>query len=358
MKKNEIDTPALVLDLDLMEKNIRSMSEYLKGKKAKLRPHVKNHKIPSIARLEIEAGAIGVAVAKVSEAEVMAWGGIKDIMVTNQIVTESKITRLVNLAKHCDLTVAVDNLENIKQLSHAASKKAVRLGVVIEVDVGHHRAGVDPGKDAVPLAQATLASRGLTFRGLMGYEGHISLMEKFEDRKHECMKSMQKAIQTKDSLEDAGINVDMMSFGGTGTYNFIADYPEVTEIQAGSYVTMDVVYRNIGVPLFECALSVVSTVTSHPSSNRAVVDAGLKVLTDDQGLPELDGVDGVTLTKLSAEHGHLDIDSSSVPLKIGQRLTILPSDTDTTINLHDQIYGIRGDEVEVIWPVAARGRVT
>ncbi len=148
-----------------------------------------------------------------------------------------------------------------------------------------------------------------------------------------------------------------MSFGGTGTYNFITDYPEVTEIQAGSYVTMDVVYRNIGVPLFECALSVISTVTSHPTGNRAVVDAGLKVLTDDQGLPELDGVDGVKLTKLSAEHGHLHVDSN-VPLKIGQRLTILPSDTDTTINLHDQIYGIRGDEVEVIWPVAGRGRVT
>src|SRR5208337_2202370 len=245
------------LDLDLMEKNIRTMSEYLKGKKAKLRPHVKNHKIPAIARLEIEAGAIGVAVAKVSEAEVMAWGGIKDILITNQIVTEEKIARLVNLARHCDLTVAVDNLENIKHLSRAASQKAVRLGVAIEVDVGHHRAGVDPGKDAVPLAQTALASGGLTFRGLMGYEGHISLMEKFEDRKRECMKSMQKARH-----EDAGINVEMMSFGGTGTYNFIADYPEVTEIQAGSYVTMDVVYRNIGVPGFEGAVSVISTVTS------------------------------------------------------------------------------------------------
>ena len=160
MKKDEIDTPALLIDLDLMEKNIRNMSEYLKGKKAKLRPHVKNHKIPTIARKEIEAGAVGVAVAKVSEAEVMAWGGIKDILITNQIVTDRKIARLVNLAKYCDLSVAVDNLDNIKQLSNAAAQKGVELGVVVEVDVGHHRAGVNPGKDAVPLARSVQVSKG------------------------------------------------------------------------------------------------------------------------------------------------------------------------------------------------------
>jgi D-serine deaminase-like pyridoxal phosphate-dependent protein len=358
LKKNEIDTPALLLDLDLMEKNIRAMSEYLKGKTAKLRPHVKNHKIPSIARLEVQAGAVGVAVAKVSEAEVMAWGGIEDIMITNQIVTDQKIFRLVNLAKHCQLTVAVDNPENVRQLSAAATRKGVELGIVIEVDVGYHRAGVQPGKDAVPIAKEVLASKGLKFRGLMGYEGQASLMENSDDRKRETEKSMRQAIGTKESLEAAGISVEMMSFGGTGTYNFVAEYSEITEIQAGSYVTMDSTYKNIGVPLFECALSLVSTVTSRPTSDRAIIDAGLKVLTNDQGLPEVYGLEGVTLAKLSAEHGHLHIEDPNVSLRVGQRVEVLPSDTDTTINLHDQVYGIRGDEVEVVWPVAARGKVT
>jgi D-serine deaminase-like pyridoxal phosphate-dependent protein len=358
MKVDEIDTPALLLDLDLMDKNIRTMSEYLKGKKAKLRPHVKNHKIPTIARLEIDAGAVGVAVAKLSEAEVMAWGGIKDILITNQIVTEYKIARLMNLAKHCSLSVAVDNLENVKQLSNAAAQKNVKIGIVVEIDVGHHRAGVNPGKDAVPIAKSVIDSRGLEFKGLMGYEGHVSLMEKYDERKLEASKSMQKAIETKECLEDAGINVEMMSFGGTGTYNFVAEFPEITEIQAGSYVTMDCVYKNIGVPLFECALSLVSTVTSRPTRERAVIDAGLKVLTNDQGLPELEGAEGITLAKLSAEHGHLNIDNPNTPLRVGERLTVLPSDTDTTINLHDRIYGIRQGEVEVIWPIAARGMVT
>ena len=192
----------------------------------------------------------------------------------------------------------------------------------------------------------------------MGYEGHVSLMEKFEDRKRESATSMRKAIGTKESVEEAGIEVGMMSFGGTGTYNFVAEYPEITEIQAGSYVTMDSAYKNIGVPLFECALSLVSTLTSRPTSSRAVIDAGLKVLTYDQGLPELKGIEGVSLVKLSAEHGHLDIENLNTALHVGQRVVVLPSDTDTTINLHDRIYGIRGDDVEVVWPVAGRGMVT
>ena len=358
MNKDEIDTPALLLDLEQMEKNIRNMSDYLHGKRAKLRPHVKNHKIPTIARLEINAGAVGVAVAKLSEAEVMAWNGIKDILITNQIVTDQKIARLMHLARHCELAVAVDNLENIKQLSNAASLKDVKLGIALEIDIGHHRAGVKPGKDAVPLARSVLTSRSLKFKGLMGYEGHASLIEKFEDRKEETVQSMKKAIATKEALEDAGITVETMSFGGTGTYNFVAEYPEITEIQAGSYVTMDSVYKKIGVPLFECALTIISTVTSRPTSDRAVIDAGLKVLTDDQGLPEVEGLRGVALTDLAAEHGNIRIQNPNAPLRVGQRIKILPSDTDTTINLHDRIYGVRGEEVEVVWPVAARGMVT
>ncbi len=355
MNFRELETPALLLDLDLMEKNISHMSEYFRGKKAKLRPHVKNHKTPIIALKEIEAGAVGVAVAKLDEAEVMAWSGIRNIMLMNQIVTDEKIDRLTSLAKHAEIIVAVDNSDNVGRLSNSAAKKGVKLGIVAEIDIGYHRSGVRPGNEALNLTRTIVASKGLDFKGLAGYEGHVSLIKDPDERRTQDKLSMKALVETKDLIEDKGIPVEMVSAGGTGTYNISGEYPGITEVQAGSYVTMDVAYRDCGID-FDCALSVLSTVTSVPSDDRAVLDTGLKTVTEDQGLPEVKGVEGIEVKKLSAEHMHLKFEKDHTPLKIGDKVEVLPSDTDTTINLHSEFYGIRKGEVELVWPILARGK--
>jgi D-serine deaminase-like pyridoxal phosphate-dependent protein len=356
MNLREIETPALILDLDLMEKNVRKMSEYFRPRNAKLRPHVKNHKTPVIALKEIEAGAVGVAVAKLEEAEVMAFSGLRDILIMNQIVTEEKIGRLLGLSKQVNVAVAVDNAENVAKLSSMAETRGVKLGVVIEIDIGHHRAGVRPGSEALELAQKITSSRGLSFKGLGAYQGHVSLITDPGERKIADEEACEMLVSTKELLEERGIQVGIVSAGGTGTYNYTGNYRGITEVQAGSYVTMDVAYRNCGVD-FECALSILATVSSVPSDDRAVLDAGVKSISTDQGLPEMKGVEGIQVSKLSAEHTHLDLAGSNhTRLKVGDKVELYPSDTDTTINLHNEFYGVRDGEVEVVWPILARGK--
>jgi D-serine deaminase-like pyridoxal phosphate-dependent protein len=354
MEIDDIETPALILDLDLMDNNIRRMSEYFRGRTAKLRPHVKNHKTPIIALKEIDAGAVGVAVAKQDEAEVMAYSGVKNILIMNQIVTDEKIDRLLGLSKHAQVIVAVDNAENVAKLSSRAKAKGVPLGVVIEVDIGHHRAGVQPS-EAATLAQKIMSSGNLKFRGLGGYQGHVSLMTDPKERKTADESACEKLISAKDQIEDKGIPVDIVSAGGTGTYNFTGNYPGITEVQAGSYVTMDVGYLDCGID-FAMALTVLTTVNSTPAADRAILDAGLKSITTNQGLPRVKGLDGVEITKLSAEHTHLQLSPNHSTLKLGDKVEVYPSDTDTTTNMHSQFYGVRNGEVEVIWPILARGK--
>ncbi len=356
MDFRDLETPALLLDLDLMERNIQRMSEYFSGRQAKLRPHVKNHKTPIIALKEIAAGAVGVAVAKLEEAEVMAWSGVDSILIMNQIVTEEKMERLLSLSKHADVIVAVDNQDNVAKLSSMASSRGLSLGVVIEVDMGYHRAGVRPGTEALALAQKVVSSKNLKFRGLGGYQGHVSLMIDPKERKIADEKACDLLISTKDLIEEEGITVEIVSAGGTGTYNFTGNHPGITEVQAGSYVTMDVGYLDCGID-FDCALSILTTVNSVPSEDRAILDAGLKSITNNQGLPRVKGLEGVEITKLSAEHTHLKLAGANhTRLKLGDKVEVYPSDTDTTINLHSQFYGVRKGEVEVVWPILARGK--
>ena len=354
MQYRDLETPALILDLDLMEKNIKKMSEYFRGKKAKLRPHVKNHKTPIIALKEIEAGAVGVAVAKLQEAEVMAWSGIQNILIMNQIVSREKIDRLLGLSKHAEVIVAVDNPDNIAMLSSMAASRGVSLGVVIEVDIGHHRAGVQPGPEAAALAQKIVSSKNLQFRGLGGYQGHVSLLTDPKERKIADEIACEKLVAAKEAIEDKGIEVEIVSAGGTGTYNYTGNYPGITEVQAGSYVTMDVGYVDCGID-FDCALTILTTVNSTPSEDRAILDAGLKSITTNQGLPRVKMLEGIEITKLSAEHTHLALKPHHTQLRMGDKVEVYPSDTDTTINMHSQFYGVRDGEVEVVWPILARG---
>jgi len=235
-----------------------------------------------------------------------------------------------------------------------AQARDLSLGVVIEVDIGLHRAGVKPGSEALDLARKIHASKGLEFKGIAGYQGHISLMIDPTERKIADEKACELLVSSKDLIEDSGIPVEIVSAGGTGTYNYTGNYPGITEVQAGSYVTMDVGYQDCGID-FDIALSILTTVSSVPSEDRAILDAGLKSITTDQGLPRVKGLEGIEIPKLSAEHAHLKLDGR-MKLKLGEKVEVYPSDTDTTIDLHNEFYGVRDGEIEVVWPILARGK--
>jgi D-serine deaminase-like pyridoxal phosphate-dependent protein len=355
--KAELDTPALLIDLDVMEGNIQKMADFFKTVNAEIRPHVKTHKTPIIAHKQIEAGAIGVTCAKLGEAEAMIHAGIRDVLIANQIVGAQKIARLINLAKHSEIMVAVDDPNNVDQLSAAARAKGVSLRVLIEVNTGMNRCGTEPGQPTLALAQHILKSKGLTFEGLMGYEGHVIANPNRIEREIATRKAVNLLIDTQNFLEENGIPVKIMSGGGTGTYAITGSYPEITEVQAGSYVFMDATYRKsegVG-DQFGCALTLLTSVVSRPEPTRVIIDAGLKVLAKEFGLPQPVGVEGLELIGLSEEHGKLTADVS-VNLKPGDKIELLPTHCCTTVNLHDRYYGIRNGIVESVWEIAARGK--
>lgn len=353
MAKEQIDTPALLLDLDKLEGNIERMAAFLGDRAARLRPHTKTHKCPIIAHKQIESGAIGVTCAKLDEAEVMARAGIRDILIANQIVGRRKIERLMGLATWTEVMVAVDDMRNVADLSAAATLRGVSLRLLVEVDVGMGRCGVEPGEPAVPLAREVASSRGLVFEGLMGYEGHAVLRPTFEERKEKAEAAMALLVKAKKGIEATGLEVGIVSAGGTGTYDITGQYPGVTEIQAGSYATMDVRYRDCGLP-FQCALTCLATVISVPRRGVAITDAGMKALTPEFGMPEVVEGPGISLTRLSEEHGVLRL-ANGVRLNAGDKIEFIPSHGCTTINLHDEFYALRNGVVEAIWPIAARG---
>jgi D-serine deaminase-like pyridoxal phosphate-dependent protein len=352
----EIDTPALVVDLDIFERNLKNMAEFFRGHRANLRPHTKSHKCPEIARQQLASGAIGVTCAKLGEAEVMASYGIGPLLIANQVVGPVKIARLMALAQTADVTVAVDGIDNVAELSAAATAAGVRLPVLVEVDVGMGRCGVLPGAPALALCRAVVGAHGLHLAGLMGFEGHVVDHTSFEARKRGCVAALELLDTTRALVEADGIPVGIVSGGGTGTYQIAGTWPGMTEVQAGSYVFMDATYKAIeGMEAFDCSLTLLATVVSRPHERRAIVDAGLKVLSTDQGLPVPVSPPGARVVGLSEEHGKLDFAEPS-RLRIGDRVSFLPSHCCTNVNLHDRLYGVRGERVEVVWDISARGR--
>ncbi|RKU20386.1 alanine racemase [Candidatus Poribacteria bacterium] len=358
MHKTELDTPALLIDLDKMEANIATMANYFSTVNADLRPHVKTHKTPIIAHKQIAAGAIGVTCAKLGEAEAVIHAGIRDVLIANQVVGAQKIARLINLAKHSEIMVAVDNAENVQAISEAAAAKGATVRMLIEVNIGMDRCGVEPGKPTLKLAEQIHRSPNLIFEGLMGYEGHTVAKPNRSERDTATREAMQRLVDTKHYFEKHDVEVPIMSGGGTGTFNITGSIPEMTEVQAGSYVLMDSTYRNVeGIgDHFDCALSVLATVVSRPSADRIIVDTGLKVLAKEFGIPQPVGINGVEMTGLSEEHGKLQVSDANVSLKPGDKLEILPTHCCTTVNLHDRYYGIRNGIVESVWNIAARGK--
>jgi len=354
--KWEIDTPALLVDLKKLERNIRRMADFFKNRPAGLRPHFKTPKTVEIARLQLGAGARGITCAKVSEAEVLVEGGVTDILIANEVAGRAKAARLAELNRRADVKCAVDDSLQVAALSEAAAQAGVTIGVVVDVYVGLPRCGVRP-EEAAGLAAQVAKADGLRLAGVMGYEGHVVSLEDPDERRAEAEKSMAALVQAAESLREAGLSCEIVSGGGTGTYNVSGVFPGVTEIQAGSYCLMDVKYAKI-MPEFEKAATILATVCSKAPAlpGWTVTDAGMKSMTREFGLPELIGVPDTRTVLLSEEHSQLQTEGGESGLKVGDKVEFYPSHICTTINLHERMYVLENDRVAGVWPILGRGR--
>jgi len=356
LKKEELDTPVLWVDLDALERNVADVAEYVRAAGVGWRPHVKGIKVPAIAHLALAAGALGVTCAKLGEAEVMAAAGIRDILIANQVVGRQKITRLVHLRRQADVKVAVDSVENVAELGRAAVTNGVELGVVVEVDVGLERAGVAPGGPAVELSRRVHETPGLRYQGLMGWEGQARRIEDLDARRAVIEESVGRLTSTAQQCREAGLPVAIVSAGGTGTYYVTARQPGVTEIQAGGAVFGEVASQRWGVGT-RPALFVRTTVTSRPTPTRIIIDAGFKALPAWHSTPEPVGLPGVVSYQTSAEHSTLNLAAAALTVKVGDALDILVGYGDETVCLHDTLYGVREGVVETVWPILGRGKL-
>lgn len=350
--KSEVDTPALLLYLDAVERNIGKMASFFQDKPCKLRPHMKTHKLPLIAHKQIEAGSIGITCAKLGEAKVFFEAGIKNILIANEIVGQAKIQRLVQLSGFGELIVCVDQYDNARDISEVARRFGKKMHVLAEVDVGLNRCGVKPGKPTLELVQKITKLKDLQFRGLMGYEGGLFIND-FEEKVRKCRESNQRLVETRELIERNGFPVEIASAGGSNTFKLTGLDPGITDVQVGSYVTMDAHGRYFGLD-FEQAITVLTTVISRPEKGRAVTDAGKKSLSTDEGLP-VSKVPGIVVSKLNEEHGHLAIENPDHDLSIGDKIEIIPSHGCTTILLFDRYVIIRNDYVESVIEIHARG---
>lgn len=365
LTKNDLLTPALVCDLDVFESNLSKMATYTRRCGVNLRPHTKSHKCPDIAGRQIEAGAVGVCAATLTEAEAMAEAGIGGILITSEQVGTPKIQRLMKLARrHPDLMVVVDNAENVRQLGDAAAAHDHPLNVLIELDVGSHRTGLAPGVPALELAQVIARTSNLKLQGLQGYAGFASHTVGFAARKAASQDAMAKAFETQHLLRQNGMEVQLITGGSTGTYDIDSHLAGAVELQAGSYVFMDLDYRRIGgqgsdlYGDFGCSLMVLCTVISR-SSGSAIIDAGLKAFSTDKPItPECKTVGGIVYTWAGDEHGKLNLAQADRDVRLGDRLEFIIPHCDPTVNLYNCLYAVRGEKVEAIWPIAARGYST
>jgi len=353
-----IDTPALVLDLDAFERNLERMAAALRGTNVRLRAHAKAHKCPEIARRQVALGAVGVCCQKVSEAAVFVAAGIADVLVTNEVMGDAKLRHLAELARSARMGVLVDHPLQVRALAAAAQAHAVVIDVYVEIDVGAGRCGVAPGQEAVQLAREIAASPSLRFAGLQCYQGTAQHMRAPEERAAAIGSAVEAARATKNAIEACGIPVERVTGGGTASFLHERDSGVFNEIQAGSYAFMDRDYGDNrlgeGDVRFEHALFVRTTVMSRPTAGRAVVDAGLKASSVDSGMPSVWTRPDLRYVKASDEHGVLDTPDAAA-VSLGDVLMLVPGHCDPTFNLYDELVCIRGDRVEALWSIAARG---
>lgn len=364
MDEADIQTPCLILDLDALERNIVKMGDYAKAHGMRHRVHGKMHKSVDVAKLQERlGGAVGVCCQKVSEAEVFARGGIKDVLVSNQVRDPAKIDRLARLPKLGARTiVCVDDVANVADLSAAAVRHGTQLEVFVEIDCGAGRCGVKTPEEVVAIAKAVASAPGLKFTGIQAYQGAMQHMDKYEDRKAKLDAAIAQVKACVDALGAAGLKPELVSGGGTGSYYFESNSGVYNELQCGSYAFMDADYgrildkdgRRIDRGEWENALFILTSVMSHVKADKAIVDAGLKAQSVDSGLPVIFGRDDVKYVKCSDEHGVVE-DPQGV-LKVNDKLRLVPGHCDPTCNVHDWYVGVRNGKVESVWPVSARGK--
>jgi 3-hydroxy-D-aspartate aldolase len=357
----ELDTPALLIDLPAFERNLAAMRDLAARAGIAYRPHAKAHKSPVVAGLQQAHGARGVCCAKLGEAEALADGGVADVLITGEVVGAPKLRRLVALARRARVAVVADHPDGVAALSGAATSAGITLDVLVEVDVGQGRCGTPPGAPAVALAERVARSPGLRFRGFQGYHGAIQMLADFGRRAAEVRAAAARLGETAEAARKAGLPVEVLTGGGTGTAALDVAAGVLTELQPGSYVFMDTNYAAIAwdqagaPPPFARALSVRATVVSRPARERAVVDAGLKALSSDGGLPAPKDAPGAAFAFGGDEHGILRFDGAC-PLDLGAQVELYPSHCDTTVNLHDRFFAVRGGVVEAVWEITGRGR--
>jgi D-serine deaminase-like pyridoxal phosphate-dependent protein len=362
MHVSEIDTPALVVDLDVMERNLARVAGYTREHGLRLRPHTKTHKSPRIGRRQLESGAAGLTVAKVSEAEVMLGAGPADLLVAFPVVGRAKLERLAGVARQTHVTVALDSLEAAQGLSQAAAAAQVEIGVLVEVDAGLGRVGVAPG-EALALAQSIRKLPGLEFAGITFYPGHIKLMDA------EGQAALDEVGQLlADLLAEfgrAGVPVQIVSGGSTPTLYHSHTVPGLTEIRPGTYVYNDLnTIRSGGCTLEDCAASILATVVSTARPGQMIVDGGSKTFSSDRPVNGPDVTFGrvaeapqARFHKMNEEHGFIDISRADRSFAVGDRVHIVPNHICVAVNLHERVYGVRGDRVEEVWEVAGRGKL-
>jgi 3-hydroxy-D-aspartate aldolase len=364
MDEADIQTPCLILDLDALERNIRKMGEYAKEHGVRHRSHGKMHKSVDVQKLQERlGGAVGVCCQKVSEAEAFARGGIKDILVSNQVRDPEKIDRLARLPRYgARIMVCVDDMANVTELSAAAQRYGATLECLVEIDCGAGRCGVATTGEAVELAKAIDLAPALKFAGIQAYQGAMQHLERYEDRKARLDDAIALTKAVAEGLQAVGLTPELVSGGGTGSYYFESNSGVFNELQCGSYAFMDADYgrikdkggNRIDRGEWENALFILTSVMSHAKSDQAVCDAGLKVQSLDSGLPVILGRDDVKYTSASDEHGVIE-DRHGI-LRINEKLKLIPGHCDPTCNLHDWYVGVRNGKVEVVWPVSARGK--
>jgi D-serine deaminase-like pyridoxal phosphate-dependent protein len=361
-ERDGLDTPALLLDLDRFERNSARLAGAIHQGGVAWRPHSKAHKSPVLAARQIELGAIGVTCAKVGEAEVMVAHGIGSVLVANELGSRPKLDRIARLQDRAEVIVCADDPYHVELAAAAALAAGVEIPMLVEVDIGMHRAGVAPGAAARDLARLIDRSRGVRFAGLMGYEGQVLTLWPADVKDAAAREAIGRLVDTRRLVERDGIAVGIVSGGGSGSYTATARIDGMTEIQAGGACLMDLFYADechLAEEGYEFALTVLAMVTSRPTRDRAIIDAGFKTMSARDGVPPRPvGVSDVTVTTLSAEHGYLELGPGAPDLKIGQRVELIPDYSDTTTFRHDQFVGLRAGRVERVIPLLARGRLS
>jgi D-serine deaminase-like pyridoxal phosphate-dependent protein len=347
-----LDSPQLLIDLDVVDANMSRMFGAFRGRGLAVRVHFKSLKCAGLARYLTARGARSFLCAKLNEAEVLAGAGLTDIFIANQLIGPRKLRRLTDLAQRAQVSVCADDAGNVEDMSRAAVAANVQIGVLVEVDIGMGRCGVEPGEPALAMAVRIRNSPGLRFLGLQGYDGHLQLLADPAERQAKCLEGLKSLIATRQLIEQAGIPVNVVTGGGTGTWEFFGSYEGVTEIQPGSFVLMDNAYHAVR-PEFGCSLSILATVVSH-RTGWYVLDAGSKAISRDFGTPVIKNRPQDRVIKLSEEHTKVESDDPS--LQVGDRVEVIPTHCCATMNLHRNCVAVRKGGVEALWPIEASGR--